>query len=310
MAPRAYWTGNLKISLVTFGVRLYNAISEAEKIRLNQVHKPAEGACNSRIKMPTTCPVHGQVERSEIAKAYEFEKDRYVIIEQEELDKIKLRTEKTIELTRFLPEDSVNDVYLNSTYYVAPDGPLADEPFRVFRAALERTGTAAIGRVTMGGREQTILLRASGRGFELTTLHAANEVRSADPYFEEIGTSAVNEDYLKLAVSLIKDKMGAFNPAEFRDRYQDALVELVKSKVQGQAPVIIREEEIPVTFNFLEALQQSLTAVGADTSATAASVSKPGTAAASADAKKRTTKKPPAPSEPSEAVKVRKRKQA
>ena len=115
MAPRAYWTGNIKISLVSFGVRLYNAVSEAEKVRLNQVHK----GCNQRIKMPTTCPIHGQVDRSEIAKAYEFEKDKYIVIEQEELDKIKLRSEKTIELSKFVPADSIQDVYLDKEITVA-----------------------------------------------------------------------------------------------------------------------------------------------------------------------------------------------
>jgi DNA end-binding protein Ku len=148
MAPRAYWTGNLKISLVNFGVRLYSAVSESEKIRLNQLHKD----CNSRIKMPTTCPVHGQVDRSEIVKGYEFEKDKYVIVEQEELDKIKLRSEKTIELTKFVPADSVQDVYLDSTYYMAPDGPVAEEPFRVVREALEKTETAGIGKLMISGR--------------------------------------------------------------------------------------------------------------------------------------------------------------
>jgi DNA end-binding protein Ku len=290
MAPRAYWTGNLKISLVTFGVRLYNAVSEAERIRLNQVHK----TCNSRIKMPTTCPIHGQVDRSEIAKAYEFEKDRYVIIEQEELDKIKLRSEKTIELSKFVPIDSVDDTYFDGTYFLAPDGPVSVEPYRVIRQALEETGTAGIGRVTLSGREHPLLLRPHGPGFVLTTLHTAVEVRQSAPYFEEITNGAINQDYLKLATSLIKDKTGEFEPAEFHDRYQDALVELVKSKVQGQPPVIIREEEIPVTFNFLDALQKSVAAEESP----------------KAEKGKKSAKKPPAKSEPAAETKVRKRKQA
>jgi DNA end-binding protein Ku len=132
MAPRAYWTGHIKVSLVSFPVRIYNVVSEAERVRLNQVHK----GCNQRIKMPTTCPVHGQVERSEIAKAYEFEKDKYVVIEPEELEKIKLRSEKTIELTEFVPYDGSQEVYYDSDYYVAPDGPLAVQPFRVIGEAL------------------------------------------------------------------------------------------------------------------------------------------------------------------------------
>jgi DNA end-binding protein Ku len=297
MAPRAYWTGNLKISLVTFGVRLYNAVSEAERIRLNQVHK----TCNSRIKMPTSCPIHGQVDRSEIAKAYEFEKDRYVIIEQEELEKIKLRSEKTIEIAKFVPADSVRDVYFDGEYYMAPDGPIAVEPYRVIREALEKTGTAGLGSVTMGGREHPVLIRANGPGFVLTTLHTASEVRAADPYFEEIGAGPINADYLKLAMTLIKDKTGKFDPAEFHDRYQDALVELVKSKVQGQEPVIIREDDIPVTFNFAEALKHSLDDV--ERKAEPAPAARAPTPPAGAT-------RPPAASEPAAAKQPRKRKQA
>jgi DNA end-binding protein Ku len=297
MAPRAYWTGNLKISLVTFGVRLYNAVSEAEKIRLNQLHK----GCNSRIKMPTTCPIHGQVERSEIIKGYEFEKDKYVAIEQDELDKIKLRSEKTIELTKFVPADSIRDVYLDSAYYMAPDGPVAEEPFRVVREALEKTGTAGIGKLTISGRERPILLRPGDKGFTLNTLHAANEVKDAAPYFEEIKNgAAVNKEYMQLATTLIKGKLGEFDPSEFHDTYQDALVELVKSKIAGQAPVIVQEEELPATFNFAEALKQSLEAVGEP-----APARKPAASAKPAVG----TKKPPAKSEPATGKK-QKRKQA
>jgi DNA end-binding protein Ku len=237
--------------------------------------------------MPTTCPIHGQVDRSDIAKAYEFEKDKYVVVEQEELDKIKLRSEKCIELSKFVPADSVQDVYLDSTYHVAPDGPVHEEPFRVFREALEKTNTAGIGKLTMAGRERPVLLRPGGKGFALSTLHAANEVRDAAPYFEEIKNGQVNKEYMDLATTLIKGKLGEFDPSEFRDTYQDALAELVKSKIAGQTPVIIQEEDLPVSFNFAEALRQSLQgAVAAP--APAAEKRKPAAGA----------KKPPAASEP------------
>lgn len=300
MAPRAYWTGNIKISLVSFGVRMYNAVSEAEKVRLNQVHK----GCNQRIKMPTTCPIHGQLDRSEIAKAYEFEKDKYIVIEQEELDKIKIRSEKTVELSKFVPIDSIEEVYLDSTYYVAPDGPVSEEPFRVFREALEKTGTAGIGKLTIAGRERPILLRPGGKGLALSTLHTATEVRDAKPYFEEIKPDPANKEYMQLATSLIQGKLGEFDPAEFRDSYQDALVELIKSKIAGQAPVIIQEEELPQTFNFAEALRQSLDTVGRPAEKKPAAGSAPAKPAAA-------KKKPPARSgSASETAKGKRKKQA
>lgn len=315
MAPRAYWTGNIKVSLVTFGVRMYTAVSEAERVRLNQVHK----GCNQRIKMPTTCPVHGQVDRSEIDKAYEVEKDKYVIIEQEELNRIKLRAEKTIDLAKFVPIDSVDDLYLDSSYFLAPDGPVADEPYRIFQEAMRSTRTAGIGSVVLASRERPVLLRPSGRGFVLSTLHAGNEVVSAAPYFADMGEAPVRKEYMELAVSLIKQKQGAFEPAEFRDRYQEALVELVKSKVAGQQPVIIQEEDLPATFNFAEALQQSLAGsapaamvAAAPAALAAAAAAEPARAAKNAKVPKG-AKKPPAASEPAAApaaAKRPKRKQA
>jgi DNA end-binding protein Ku len=251
--------------------------------------------------MPTTCPIHGQVDRSEIVKGYEFEKERYVVVEQEELDKIKLRSEKTIELTKFVPADSVRDVYLDSTYYVAPDGPVAEEAFRVVREALDKTGTAGIGKLTISGRERPVLLRAADKGFALSTLHAANEVRDASPYFEEMKPNGtVNKEHMQLATMLIKEKMGKFDPSEFRDSYQDALLELVKSKIAGQEPVIVQEEELPATFNFAEALKQSLEAVSRGEEKV--EKGQGGRPAAGA-------KKPPARSEPAAGKKL-KRKQA
>jgi DNA end-binding protein Ku len=299
MAPRAYWTGSIKVSLVSFPVRLYNVVTEAERVRLNQVHR----GCNQRIKMPTTCPVHGQVDRSEIAKAYEFEKDRYVIIEPEELEKIKLRSEKTIDLTSFVPDDGSQEVYYDANYYVAPDGPIADEPFRVIQQALKQTKTMGVGKVAFAGRERAVLLRDHEKGFVLTTLHAAAEVRAATPYFEEIGESKPNEQHLKLAVSLINGMKGQFEPAAFHDRYQDALVAIIKSKIEGQEPVVIQEQDIPTTYNFMDALKHSLEGAGAAAAEEAAP----------AKEKKVAGKKPPAKSvkAPGEkAAPQRKRKQA
>jgi DNA end-binding protein Ku len=266
--------------------------------------------------MPTTCPVHGQIDRTEIVKGYEFEKDKYVVVEQDELDKIKLRSEKTLELTRFVPAESVQDLYLDGAYYMAPDGPLAEEPFRVVRLALEQTGTAGLGKIMLSGRERPVLVRPGGKGFTLHTLHAANEIRVPEPYFEDIKDAAPSKDYLDLAVSLIKQKAGQFDPEEFRDTYQDALLDLVKSKVAGQSPVFVQEEDLPATFNFAEALRQSLDAVGTRKAAAASEAAKPAAAAKPASKPAATdkpakTKKPPAPSEPAAAtVRKQRRKQA
>ena len=254
MGLRPYWSGNLRVSLVTFGVKMFSAVSGSARIQLNQIHEP----CGNRIKQPPTCPEHGIVERREIIKGYEFESGRYVIIEKNELEAIKLASEKTIEIASFVPEGSVDDLYLDATYFVAPDGPLAQEPFKVIREALVRTKTAGIGRFTHGGREHAVLLRPREAGFTLTTLHTVGEVKIAEAHFEEITPGAVNPEHLKLAESLIKGLAGEFEPTEFRDRYQDALVALVQAKIAGQKPVVIHEEDIPPTLDFIGALKRSL----------------------------------------------------
>src|SRR5262249_12208012 len=201
---------------------------------------------------------------------------------------------------KFVPADSVQDVYLDSTYYMAPDGPVAEEPFRVVREALEKTGTAGVGKLRIAGGGGAGRGGRGGRGGSPGPHRPAPHAGDAAPYFEEIKNGAVNKEYMQLAMTLIKGKMGEFDPSEFHDTYQDALVELVKSKIAGQAPVIVQEEELPATFNFAEALKQSLEGVGRPPSDEA----KPAKAAAGA-------KKPPARSEPAAAAKKQKvRKQA
>src|SRR5438105_404162 len=144
---RPYWRGNVRVSLVSFGVEIYSAVSGTARVQLNQLHKD----CGQRIKMPTTCPVHGQVERTEIIKGYEFEKGRYVPVEAEEIAAIKLKSEKTVEITSFVPDNAVDDLYLESTYYVGPDNVMSQEPFRVFRQALAKGKMAGIGAWAHGG---------------------------------------------------------------------------------------------------------------------------------------------------------------
>lgn len=259
MPPRAYWTGNLKLSLITMGVRLYNATTSAGRIQLHQVHKP----CNSRLRFPPTCPVHGIVERDEIAKAYEFEKDQYVIIEKEDLDRIKLRTARTIELFQFVKAGEFDPLYLDSPYFLAPDGPLAHEAFAVIRDAIRGTQTLGIGRVALSGKEHLVALRAEGKGLVLSTVRAAAEVRRAEDYFQEVQETAVEGDQLDMVEALIRAKTARFRPEEFQDRYQEALRKIVKAKVAGQEPVTIHEEEVARSYNFMEALKRSLDEAGA-----------------------------------------------
>jgi DNA end-binding protein Ku len=282
MPPRASWKGQLKLSLVSFPVRLHNVISTTERVSLNQLH----AGCNRRLRQQMICPEHGPVERSEISKGYEYEKDKYVVMEEADLEAVRLDTTKSIELVQFVDEEQLDQLYLNASYFVAPDGPVADEAFRVFREAMKRQKKVAIGRVVMSNRENIVALRPEGKGFVLTTLHYASEVRSAEPYFEDIKDGTINESHMKLAEQLIESNAAEFTPSEFNDRYQDALLDVIKRKLDGEKPVVVQHEEAGKVINLMEALKASVA--------------------------EQMRKKPPAESvsEPAAATKTRRRKQA
>ena len=166
MPPRATWKGHLKLSLVTIAVRVYNATSSAGRIMLNQLHKD----CNCRLKQQMVCPIHGNVERGDIVKGYEYEKDRYVVIDPEDLERVQVETTKAIEITSFVDPGELDPIYLNAPYYLAPDGPVAEGAFRVIREAMLKTGKVGIGRFVIGGREHFVALDVKDRGLVMTTL--------------------------------------------------------------------------------------------------------------------------------------------
>jgi DNA end-binding protein Ku len=254
MPPRASWKGQLRLSLVSFPVRLHNAISTSERVSLNQLH----AGCHRRLRQQMICPEHGPVERSDISKGYEYEKDKYVVIDDADLEAVRLETTKSIELVQFVDEDQLDSLYLNSSYFVAPDGPVADEAFRVFHQAMKTLKKVAIGRVVMSNRENIVALRVEGKGFVLTTLHYSNEVRAADPYFEDIKDGGINESHMKLAQQLIESHSAEFTPSEFNDRYQDALLDVIKQKMAGEQPVVVQHEEAGKVINLMEALKASV----------------------------------------------------
>ena len=254
MPPRANWKGHLKLSLVAIPVRVYNATSSAGKITLNQLHKD----CNSRLKQQMICPIHGSVERAEITKGYEYEKDRYVIIETEEIERIQMATTKAIEITQFVDPDELEPIYLSAPYYVAPDGPIAEEAFRVVCEAIRKSGKVGIGHYVIAGREHLVALEVKDRGLLMTTLRAATEVRKPHTYFEEIQEGKIDKSKLKLASDLIKSMTGPLVTGEIRDRYQEALLGVVKAKIEGTEPAVVESVEVESGFNFMDALKASI----------------------------------------------------
>jgi DNA end-binding protein Ku len=289
MALRASWSGYLKLSLVTIPVRLYNAISSTSRVSLNQLHKN----CNHRVRQQLVCPEHGKLEREDIVKGYEYEEDKYVVIDDADLEKIKLETSKTIDLTQFVTVDEVDPMFFDKSYYVAPDGPMAEDAFRVVREAMRRANKTAIGRVVILGREHIIALRPKEKGFALSTLHYASEIRQAAPYFEGIRNGDVDKDQLALATQLVENNTGPFNPAQFTDRYEEALLQVIKAKVAGSEPVVVQQPEAGKIIDLMSALKQSL----AQSSKPQKGVSKPESgsppAASAAQAEQRPKEKRP-----------------
>ena len=254
MAPRASWTGFLRLSLVTIPVRLYNAVSSTNRVSLNQLHKN----CNLRLRQQMVCPEHGAVGKNEIVKGYQFEKDKYVVIDNADLQKIKLETTKTIELIQFVDANELDLVYLNTPYYVTPEGPVAEESFRIVREAMREANKVGIGQVVMLNREQVIALRVQENGFTLNTLHYAEEVRNAQTYFGEIKNGSVDKSQLSLARQLVNNLTLPFDPGKFVDHYQNALLEIVKAKIEGSEPVLVQKAEHGKVINLMDALKQSL----------------------------------------------------
>ncbi len=254
MAMRPSWSGNLKLSLITVPIRLYRAVSSTARTSLNMLHE----GCNQRIHYKYTCPVHGEVDKDDIVKGYQYERGKYVVLDEETLDKVKVETSRTLEIVQFVAGKELDPVYLDTPYYLAPDGPVAEEAFRVIREAMRESGKAGIGRVTMAGHEHLAAIHPKGKGLLLTTLHYAQEVRSEAAYFAEIRESAVNEEELDLARQLIENKSKAFDPSAFHDRYEEALHQAIEAKIKGREPEVVQVEEAGKVVDFMEALKRSL----------------------------------------------------
>src|SRR5262249_10047844 len=211
MAPRASWTGFLRVSLVTIPIRLYNVISSTSKASLNLLPKD----CNLRLRQQMVCPEHGPVAKDEIVKGYQLEKDKYVVMTPDDLEKVKLETTKTIELTQFVDAEELDPVYLNTSYYMTPDRPVAEEGFRIVREAMRKVNKVGLGQVVIFNKEHLAALQVHDAGFRLSTLHYAQEVRKAQTYFAEIKNGSVDKNQLALAEQLINSLSARFAPEKF-----------------------------------------------------------------------------------------------
>jgi DNA end-binding protein Ku len=250
---RSIWKGHIRFSLVTIPIRIYNAVDTEETIRFNQLHKEDNGAVGYDKK----CKKCGKVLASEeIVKGYQFEPEQYVIISPEDLEKIKLKSTKVIEIEGFIDASEVHPTLYESPYFAGPDGPVAAKTYSLLAQALQTSGKVGIGKVVLRDREEVVLISPMQGGLILYKLRNPQELRKISdvPQVEKVDA---NKDELKLSVSLVESMAASLDEIELKDRYRDALREMIEAKIAGKQVITSPEEEKPVV-DIMTALRQSI----------------------------------------------------
>jgi DNA end-binding protein Ku len=281
MAYRPTWQGHLKLSLVTCPVALYTATNSAGDVHFNLINPKT----NNRIKMITTDPDTGPIERSELVKGYEVSKGEYILLTNDEINSVKLESTKTIEIERFVPGDEIDRLYWDNPYFLAPDGKLAQEAFGVIRTAMEKSGQIALGRVVIGTRERILALEPRDKGILAYTIRTDAEVRKPDEIFGGISDKAADPAMIAIAEKIIEQQEGPFDPSQFVDRYEEALKALIEDKKKGHKPAKVAEPDDTNVVDLMSALRASLSAKDKGTAKPAAK-EKPAKAPAKAKARK------------------------
>ena len=265
MAARPYWKGQIRLALVSIPVEIFSATRSGATVAFNQIHEPS----GKRIKYEKVVPGIGAVDPDDIVKGYEISKGSYVLLDDDELEAVKLESRKTLELTQFVDPSEIDPLYYERPYYVVPADDLAEEAFVVLREALRDTRKVGLGQLAMRGREYVVSLKPCGRGILMETLRYADEVVKAQGYFRDIPDAKPAEDMLELAEALIEKKSSKFDPGKFHDRYVDALRDLIekKRKLKG-GKIHAEDEELPKrggsnVIDLMAALKKSIERPGA-----------------------------------------------
>jgi DNA end-binding protein Ku len=255
VAPRAYWKGYLKLSLVSCPIAMYPATSEREKISFHQLHKQT----GARIRYKKVDADTGkEVENEDIIKGYEVAKGEYIEIEREELEAVEIESKRVIDIEQFVPKDEIDELYINNPYYIVPDGEVGQQAFAVIREAIRKEGMVALGKVVLTSREHIIALEARDKGMMGVTLRYPYEVRNQKDYFDDIEDEKVPKDMLELATHIVETKKGKFAPEKFEDTYEEALKALIKKKQKGEKIESPKERGPANVVNLMEALRQSV----------------------------------------------------
>src|SRR6266498_3651945 len=270
MAARPTWKGYLKISLVNIPIKVFPATDAGATLSFNQLH----GECQTRIQQKRWCPkCEREVPNTDIVKGFEFEKGRYVVIDEEDVDKVRVESTRVINLEKFTDDTTIDPIYLERPYYLTPDGAVAREAFAVIREGMK--GKAGIGKVALYGREYLVKVQPRERGLVMYTLRHANEIRSMDAIDELADMpDKMKPDEIKLARQVMGTFEGDVDFDSYHDEYQVGLRDIIDAKIEGREIVAPEVEAPPKVVNLMEALRKSLDTIGAKKKAPAASVSR------------------------------------
>jgi DNA end-binding protein Ku len=257
MAPRANWKGYLRLSLVSCPIALYPASSHSEKVSFNRINRKT----GNRLKQQNVDAETGDVvPREDTARGYEVAKGQYLLVEDEEFEAIQIESTRTIEIDQFVPRNEIDERYIESPYYIAPDGQVGQDAFAVIRDTIAKMNMVALGRVVLTRREHVIALEPKGRGLMGMTLRYPYEVRDEAPYFEDIPELKLSKEMLDLASHIVNTKSGHFDPSQFEDRYENALADLLKKKEAGEKIEPAKQGPAPRVVNLMDALKASVDA--------------------------------------------------
>ena len=295
MAARAYWQGQIRLALVSIPVEIYSATKSGAAVSFKQIHEPS----GQPIHYDKVVTGVGPVDTDEIMKGYEISKGEYVLLEQDEIDAVKLESKKTLELTQFVDASEIDVLYYEKPYFVVPADDLAEEAFIVLREALRRTKKVGLGQLAMRGREYVVSLKPCGRGMVLETLRYADEVHKAQGYFRDIPDDKPSEELLELAEALITKRSGDFHPQDFHDRYVDALKDLIERKRKAKGKTIIDDKDTGAktgsnVVDLMAALKKSMEKAGGTAAAEKKAPAKKAPAKTAAKAPAKTPAKTPA----------------
>jgi DNA end-binding protein Ku len=238
MAARAYWQGQIRLALVSIPVEIYSATKSGAKISFRQIHEPS----GKRISYEKVVPGIGPIDRDDIIKGYELSKGNYVLLENEEIEAVRIESKKTLELVQFVDTCEIDPLYFEKPYYVAPADDLAEEAFIVLREALRKAKKVGLGQLSVRGQEKLVALKPCGNGLLLETLRYADEVRQGQAFFDDIGNEKPQKELLELATTLIDKKTAPFDASEYKDRYADALKALIDKKARSKSKKAVIED--------------------------------------------------------------------